>query len=345
MYFLAGVAVVWLLSGFYQVKANEVAVVERLGQYLSNTDGKIIELHGGLHYHLPWPIDRVQIIPNQQTLTLDVDEFHTSPDKYVDMKNDLLKQGMPPVLINALFDPYLITADKSIVNMQVKATYRVSDPTRWLTTVSHESGVLGGAHDMRQQLFQQLAQRALVHQLNHTTLEDVLYARRGEMPQETLNTLRRDFEVSDGSDPAGRRTLGLGIEIQKVDVSAIDPPEGVRPAFLLVSSARQSAERVETSAKGAAEAAKINAQGETSTMIAEATQYANTRVQAATGERDRFLALLEQYKNAPDVTQWNLWVDAVTAVSGPAVRHYFVQPGQRTIITIDPPKFDPAQVR
>ena len=76
---------VWLLSGFYKVKADEVAIVERLGQFVGS-DGKAALIEQGLHYHLPWPIDEVFKIPVQQTRTLTVNTFFAPMDEYADYK-------------------------------------------------------------------------------------------------------------------------------------------------------------------------------------------------------------------------------------------------------------------
>src|SRR6185503_6756983 len=64
--FALAVFVIWLLTGFYQVKSDEVAIVERLGQYLQNPDGKAALVEQGLHYHMPWPIDTVHKVSVQQ---------------------------------------------------------------------------------------------------------------------------------------------------------------------------------------------------------------------------------------------------------------------------------------
>src|SRR4051812_13162774 len=80
--FALAALVIWLLSGFYQVKSDEVAIVERLGQYLQTPDGKAVLIEQGLHYHLPWPIDTVHKVSVQQTMTLRVNAFDTTPEQY-----------------------------------------------------------------------------------------------------------------------------------------------------------------------------------------------------------------------------------------------------------------------
>ena len=80
--------IVWIGSGFYQVTADEVAVVERLGQFVSagGPGGKATLVEQGLHYRIPWPIDRVFKIPVQQTRTLTVNTFYAPQDEYADFK-------------------------------------------------------------------------------------------------------------------------------------------------------------------------------------------------------------------------------------------------------------------
>src|SRR4051812_27122707 len=92
VYSLSAVVVIWLLSGFYQVRADQVAIVERLGEYIATPEGKPIQLSQGLHYHLPWPIDSVQLISTQQSMTLDVTAFNTSPSEYDEFKQADIKR-------------------------------------------------------------------------------------------------------------------------------------------------------------------------------------------------------------------------------------------------------------
>ena len=78
-------------------------------------------------------------------------------------------------------------------------------------------------------------------------------------------------------------------------------------------------------------------------MVREAEAYAKQIIDAATGEASRFQLVFQQFQKAPDVTRWNVYAEAVKSVSSAATRVLFVQPGQKTILTIDPPVFDAAQ--
>ena len=49
---IAGILVIWGLSGFFRVQSEELGVVLRFGQHVRT-------LQPGLNYHLPYPIETV----------------------------------------------------------------------------------------------------------------------------------------------------------------------------------------------------------------------------------------------------------------------------------------------
>ena len=52
IFILAAFILIWGLSGFYRVQADEQGVVLRFGKFQAQTSP-------GLNYHLPWPIETV----------------------------------------------------------------------------------------------------------------------------------------------------------------------------------------------------------------------------------------------------------------------------------------------
>ncbi len=53
---LAILVLLWLASGFYTVKTNEVGMVLRFGKFVTQTEP-------GLNWHYPWPIETVDLPP------------------------------------------------------------------------------------------------------------------------------------------------------------------------------------------------------------------------------------------------------------------------------------------
>src|SRR5271155_1507692 len=132
--FLAGVAMVWLFSGSYQVGNGEVAVVERLGQYLTLPDGQPLLVQPGWHYHLPWPLDTVYVIPTSQAQQLAISDFNQSPGNYEEWEKEILRDDpqATPAQVDAVFNPYLITGDRNVVHSEMSVQYHISDPVAYL---------------------------------------------------------------------------------------------------------------------------------------------------------------------------------------------------------------------
>jgi membrane protease subunit HflK len=349
LYFLGAAAAIWLLSGFYQVRADQVAIVERLGQYLPG------QVEHGLHYHLPWPIDRVHVISTQQRLTLAVKAFNASPAEYDDFKRQYMNNpdnpyGADPRAINAIFNPYLISSDKSVLHMEVTVQFRVRDPEKWLQAVSHEySGVYNpdDPTDMRNALLQQIVQHAMIQQCGRVPFESLLLEKREALPQ-LLQTLISDgllIETTDATIPSRAEEIDFGLQVLSVQVTALRPPDAVKPAFDQVLAMRAGRDTAESMAQADANGMLTRAKGDTETLIVDANAYKSNTIQAATGEANRFKQVLAQYLNAPDVTRWNLYVDSKTTVTGNAKRIFLAIPGQRTYITLDPAEYDPNQVK
>jgi membrane protease subunit HflK len=85
---------VWAFTGFYQVAAAEIGVVLRFGEYQSSTQP-------GLHWHVPWPIETVELVNTGQT-------------------------------VGFQYQGSMLTRDENIVNVEVIVQYRRTDPLAYL---------------------------------------------------------------------------------------------------------------------------------------------------------------------------------------------------------------------
>jgi membrane protease subunit HflK len=88
---------IWLLSGFYIVEPAERGVVLRFGQHVTTTQE-------GLHWRLPFPIDRVEKV--------NVEEFRSSDDHVI-----------------------MLTQDENIVDLKLTVQYRAGDAKKFLFNV------------------------------------------------------------------------------------------------------------------------------------------------------------------------------------------------------------------
>ena len=100
------VVLVWIASGFYIVDASERGVVLRFGKYVEATTP-------GPRWHLPFPIESVEVVNLSQVRTAEVG--------YRDnVKNKVLKESL------------MLTDDENIIDIQFAVQYFLKDPADYL---------------------------------------------------------------------------------------------------------------------------------------------------------------------------------------------------------------------
>jgi len=99
-------ALIWLGSGFYIVDASQRGVVLRFGKKVEITEP-------GPRWHLPFPVETVEIVNLSQVRTVEVG--------YRDnVKNKMLKESL------------MLTDDENIIDIQFAVQYFLSDPADYL---------------------------------------------------------------------------------------------------------------------------------------------------------------------------------------------------------------------
>ena len=100
------VALIWVGSGFYIVDASQRGVVLRFGKNVEVTEA-------GPRWHLPFPIESVEIVNLSQVRTVEVG-YRDS------VKNKILKESL------------MLTDDENIIDIQFAVQYYLSDPSAYL---------------------------------------------------------------------------------------------------------------------------------------------------------------------------------------------------------------------
>lgn len=188
-------------------------------------------------------------------------------------------------------DVPVLTRDENIVNVSFNVQYRVSDPRRFLFATRDAVNML-----------EQVALSVVREQIGRSDLDTALNA-RGPLSVAASAALQASLDA-----------YRTGLVVTELSLQNARPPEEVKPAFDEVNSAQQMNERLVNEAH--AYAAKIvpEARGEAARLrtIAEGDKAA--AVARAAGDAERFSLLVEQYRNAPEVTRKRLWLDAVQKV-------------------------------
>jgi membrane protease subunit HflK len=105
-----------------------------------------------------------------------------------------------------------------------------------------------------------------------------------------------------------------GLLIQTVQMQDVHPPKEVVDAFKDVASARE--DKSKTINEAEAERNKIipETRGLVAEILNQAEAYKATVTHKAEGEAKRFLAILDEYNKAKDVTRKRLYIEAIEEI-------------------------------
>ena len=330
IYFVVFVVLIWIANGFYRVGPGDVALVQRLGKFLTTPDGKPLIIPAGLQYHLPWPIDKVYEVPLHQELNLIVRDFHISPAANAPLEHKMLDTGMSRRVFDAIYNPYLITGDENVIHASITVQYRISDPYQYLTSVYQPTGLAPGAG--RLNMLKMIAAHQLILKVAQSTVDQVLYSGKTLLNQELYSAAHPNSGLQGQINK-----LGLGIQIEKVQLKAVTWPRAVDGPFTAVLNARQQAAQEIQNAQRRANQLMTLAQGNAAATVNQATAQASQVVNQAEGEAQAFFQVYEQYQKSPRVITYKLLSDTLGKVMQNAARVFFVRKGQRILISLPPP--------
>ncbi len=103
---VAIVVLVWIASGFYIVDASQRGVVLRFGKQVEVTEA-------GPRWHIPYPIETVEIVSLSQVRTVEVGYREN-------VKNKMLKESL------------MLTDDENIIDIQFAVQFFLKDPGEYL---------------------------------------------------------------------------------------------------------------------------------------------------------------------------------------------------------------------
>jgi len=257
----------YLASGFYVVGTDERGVVRRFGAVVEH-------VAPGMHYRLPWPIDRADVLKTTSVMKTGVG--FALPDN--------ASQGVSGV--------ELLTGDTNILGIALVLQYVVGNPADFLFRV-----------EAPQTLVDTVAQVVLTGAVAAMPIDEVLTTGRMAM-QEHVKT--RTQEILD--------RYHSGVQITSASIMAMTLDRSVAEAFQDVANATADRDKLQNEARAYENDQIPKARGEARTVISEAEAYRQEHIAEAVGETDRFLALLKEYEKAPEITRSRLYLEAMEKI-------------------------------
>jgi modulator of FtsH protease HflK len=275
VFILAIILVVWGLSGFYRVQADEQGVVLRFGKITAQTSP-------GLNYHLPWPIETV-FTPKVTTVNR-VD---------IGLRGGLAdRSGGNSVVRDVPEESLMLTGDENIVDVDFSVFWLITDASKYLFNIQDPEGTVKG-----------VAESTMREIIGQNNIQPILTEQRQKNEEMVRNLMQATL---DG--------YGAGIGITQVKMQKVDPPAAVIDAFRDVQAARADQERARNEANSYANRVVPEAQGTAFSIRREAEAYRAQTVAEADGDASRFAAVLGEYKNAEGVTRQRMFLETFERV-------------------------------
>jgi membrane protease subunit HflK len=271
-YLAVGAAVLWGFSGVYTVDEGTRGVVTRFGAYVNTTQP-------GLNWHLPAPIEQVQVINVEQQRFIEVG--------YRSGGGQAAAGSVPK-------EAMMLTRDENIVDVRLAVQYQVKDAK------DYAFNVLDPASTLKQ--VTESVERGVI---GHSDMDFVLTEGRSEIVQDIKTEIQAVMD-----------NYKAGILVTSVNLQDAQPPEQVQGSFEDAIKAREDKQRLINEAEAYSNDVVPKARGAASRIVQESEGYKVKVIAQATGDVSRFSQLLGEYKKAPAVTKQRMYIETMESVLG-----------------------------
>lgn len=280
---------VWVLSGVYLVAPDQQAVETLFGRVVTP------RVMPGLHYALPWPVEKVTRLKVRQLQRLVVGG---------DLADSVL--GRTPPLVSQF-----VSGDQNIINARVVVQYSVGVPADYLFQTQNPAQVVGAA--VESELARRVAHRGVDAVL--TTEKAAIQDEVRAAAQKLLNEYR------------------AGVVLSTINIESVTPPPEAAEAFRDVASARADTARIVNDAEGYANDLIPKARGQAQQMLEEAEAYRQKKINEAAGDAARFDQIAAEYAKAAQVTGQRLYLETMEQVL-PRIKKLIVDKNGNLDLTI-----------
>ncbi|MFA5287156.1 MAG: FtsH protease activity modulator HflK [Candidatus Omnitrophota bacterium] len=292
------IVVLFILTGarslIYSIGPDEVGVIQRFGKFIGLSSP-------GLHVKIPFGVDKVTPIKVEKVFKEEYG-FKT------------MASGVRSTFSTRKYEDesLMLTGDLNILDVRWIVQFKIKDPVKLLfATRSPEDNI----HDISEVVMRRF--------VGDYSVDEVLTTKREEVDDLAQQEIQRILDTYD-----------VGVHIVTVKLLDVNPPETVKPAFNEVNEAKQEKEKMINQAWEAYNKVIPKARGTAEKTIREAEGYATDKINRAKGESSRFLATLEEYKKAPDITKKRLYLETLTQVLPNAKEKYIIDSQQKSILPL-----------
>ncbi|MEM7521537.1 MAG: FtsH protease activity modulator HflK [Pseudomonadota bacterium] len=269
----------WAFASFYTVRPEQQSIELFLGEFSSiGTEG--------LNF-APWPLVTAEVFDVTTNRTEEIGVGRGSSDN----------------------DGLMLTTDENIVDIDFQVVWNIKNARDFKFSLRDPDASVRA-----------IAESAMREVIAQSELAPILSRDRGAVAERVKEGIQTTLD--------NRQT---GINVLRVNLNKVDPPSqsvivtnadgstaqaSVVDAFRDVQAAEQERDRVERQADAYANRRTAEARGESAQLLEAAEGYRARVVNDAVGEASRFVAVLEEYLQAPEVTRKRLYLETMQKVLG-----------------------------
>jgi Cu+-exporting ATPase len=280
-------AALFVLNGFYALKPEEVGIVERFGRKLTPNS------EPGLHYKLPWPIDRLTRIQAHRVRVVEVGfrsngastEVEPAAYEWNVQHRSGRYQRVPE-------EALMLTGDQNMIELNATVHYSPVHPDDFVL------GQMDGDASVRA-----AAESAIESIVTRTAIDDLLTSGRRKVEAEARVLVQRKLD-----------SYAAGVTVLQVRLEDVHPSLEVVDAFREVSGAYEEKNRLINEAEGYRNEQLALARGNAEALLRNAASYRLGRTNRATGDASRFSLTEAAFRTAPQATEHRLYLETIEAV-------------------------------
>ncbi|OIO36619.1 MAG: HflK protein [Candidatus Omnitrophica bacterium CG1_02_44_16] len=294
----------WAILGFfilaglkgiiYSIGPDEVGVIQRFGKYIALSSP-------GLHAKIPLGVDKATPIKVEKVFKKEFGFKTIEPGERTRYSSGDYRD-----------ESLMLTGDLNILDVRWIVQFKIKDPVKLLFATRNPDENI---HDISEVVMRRF--------VGDYSVDEVLTTKREEIDDLAQQEIQRILDI-----------YNVGVQIITVKLLDVNPPEKVKPAFNEVNEAKQEKEKMINQAWEAYNKVIPKAKGTAEKTIREAEGYATDKINRAKGESERFLATLEEYKKAPDITRQRLYLETLTQVLPNAKEKYIIDSQQKSILPL-----------
>lgn len=263
--------------------------------------GKLSRTSGpGLHYRLPFPIESVT-------------KCKVSKVRRVEIGFRTLRPGPPPEYRAVEEEALMLTGDENIIDLWFIVQFRIKEATHYFFNVADPEKAIKDA-----------AEAAMREVIGRNNIDEALTTGKYTIQKEAWEALQGILDDYQS-----------GMVVLAVQLQAVYPPAPVRDAFKDVISAREEKNQSIYEAQGYAHEILPGAKGQAARIEHEALAYREEKIKQAEGDAARFLARLEEYRKAREVTRKRLYLEAMGEIVSRAQK-FVIDSAKQNVVPLLP---------